>query len=57
MRIMKKIYKQPAIKEMCMDECMPIATSLMINNDVHNGIEGDVKAAGDWDIWSEDADE
>ena len=40
-----------------MDECMPIATSLMISNEVHNGIEGDVKAGGDWDIWSEDADE
>lgn len=49
---MKKIYMQPAIAEMAMDENKPIATSLHINNQAQNGIIGDVKAGGDWD-WSD----
>ena len=48
---MKKIYMQPAIAEMAMDENKPIAESLRINNQAQNGIIGDVKAGGDWD-WS-----
>lgn len=55
---MKKIYQQPAIVEMSMDENKPIAASrLTINNEAQDNVSGDVKAAGDWDIWSDETAE
>ena len=55
---MKKIYQQPAIVEMSMDENKPIAASLTIDNEAHEGLTGDVKADGNWDIWcDEEAEE
>jgi len=53
---MKKIYQQPAIAEMSMDENKPIAASIVIDNTPQTGITGDVKAAGDWDIWDNEAE-
>ena len=53
---MKKIYQQPTITIVSVEESLPIATSITIINTPQNEIQGDVKA--DWsDIWDEpDAD-
>ena len=51
MKTMKKIYQQPAIAEMSMEENKPIAASLKIDNNPTDDLTGDVKAGGDWDIW------
>ena len=55
MKTMKKIYQQPAIAEMSMEENKPIAASLKIDNNPTDDLTGDVKAGGDWAIW-EDAE-
>ena len=51
---MKKTYQAPALIVMNVQNSLPIATSLTINNDSQNNVQGDVK--GDWgDIWDEPA--
>ena len=49
---MKKIYLKPAFAAMTMDESLPIATSLNINDEPQDNISGDVKG-NDWNIWSD----
>lgn len=51
---MKRIYQQPAIAEMSMEENKPIAVSLKIDNTPEDNLTGDVKASGDWNIWGYD---
>ncbi|MBP5770361.1 MAG: hypothetical protein J6W75_03255 [Bacteroidaceae bacterium] len=54
---MKKIYQKPALTIAHIEQSLPIATSLIINNEAQNGVSGDVNAAGNWgDIWSNDAE-
>ncbi len=53
-KTMKKIYIAPntEITETAIS-CI-ICTSLEVDNGEHNGIEGDVNADKDWNIWSEE---
>ena len=51
---MKKTYQQPTLEVTIMEENLPVATSLVVNNNAQNDIEGDVKSADDWgDIWDD----
>lgn len=54
---MKKIYLQPAISEMSMEENKPIATSLTVVNEPKDNVVGDVKADGEWQIWNDEVTE
>ena len=49
---MKKIYQQPTITIVSVEESLPIAASITIINTPQNEIQGDVKA--EWsDIWDD----
>ena len=36
---------------------IPIASSLTVNNDPQDDIEGDVKFVNEWNIWGEDVED
>ena len=48
---MKKNYITPATAVYMTAQMLPIAASLPIDNTPQNGIVGDVKAQGDWEIF------
>lgn len=52
----KKIYQQPELQITIVEASLPVATSLIINNEALDNAEGDVKA-NDWNIWDEEYDD
>ena len=48
---MKKAYIQPTISVLHTGMSLPVAASLAVDSTAHDGVSGDVKERGDWDIW------
>lgn len=48
---MKKTYIIPQTEVMLTEQNLPIAGSLPVDNHPQNGIVGDVKEQGDWEIF------
>ena len=48
---MKKTYIIPQTEVILTEHIMPIAASLPVDNTPQNGIVGDVKEQGDWEIF------
>lgn len=54
---MKQTYITPEISVVRTEQVLPIAASLTISSEPINGVEGDVKVRGDWEIFDYGDDE
>jgi hypothetical protein len=49
----KKTYIAPALSVIAVEQVLPIATSMGVNNTPMNDVEGDVKGENDWSFFEE----
>lgn len=47
--VMKKIYQTPELAVIFLEATLPVAVSLEVGNEPHEGVCVDVKSSGNWD--------